>query len=57
MKKRVVFGGRESPGQFKIYSIIKRERRPKSLLAQFSWPPKSRCPRISDSSRDEGDKK
>ncbi|MBO7121858.1 MAG: hypothetical protein J6V90_01075 [Treponema sp.] len=65
MKERVVFGGTDFPGPFKIYSIIKRERGPKSLLtpprkfpaaADFSWPPKKAFGKVSDSARDEGDK-
>ena len=64
MKERVVFGGTDGKDQFKIYSIVKRERRPRSLLEQkrrpflapdFSWPPRARRPKISDSARDKGD--
>ena len=62
MKERIVFGGTDAKPEFKIYSIIKRERGPRSLLARrpslvpdFSWPPHPRRPLISDSARDKGD--
>lgn len=64
MKKRIVFGAEESAEPFKIYSIVKRERRPKSLLERpmlspdFSWPPKRGLVQVRDAAyRDEGDKK
>ena len=65
MKERIVFGGTDAKAQFKIYSIIKRERSPRSLLAQkkrpllapdFSWPPHARFRKISDCARDKGDR-
>lgn len=61
MKERIVFGAEESAETFKIYSIVKRERRPRSLLARplrspdFSWPPKRSLPQVRDAARDEGD--
>ena len=62
MEKRIVFGAEESAETFKIYSIVKRERRPRSLLARplrspdFSWPPKRGLVQVRDAaSRDEGD--
>ncbi len=61
MKERIVFGGTDAKPEFKIYSIIKRERRPRSLLARplrspdFSWPPKRSLPQVRDAARDEGD--
>lgn len=61
MEKRIVFGAEESAETFKIYSIVKRERRPRSLLARplrspdFSWPPKRSLPQVRDAARDEGD--
>lgn len=63
MEKRIIFGAEESAEPFRIYSIVKRERRPRSLLARpmrspdFSWPPKRPCMLVSDAARDEGDKK
>ena len=55
-------GGGES--RFKIYSIVKRERRPKGLLGpapNFSWPPRKLQSRVSERSgrpaRGEGEKK
>lgn len=60
MEKRIVFGAEESAEPFKIYSIVKRERRPRSLLARrrrplaapdFSWPPKKSGSLISDAGR------
>ncbi|MBR5965900.1 MAG: hypothetical protein IK015_07290 [Treponema sp.] len=66
MKERIDFGEPGFEGRLKIYSIVKRERRPRSLLSprrrpflapDFSWPPKKRCQRISDfAARDRGDK-
>ena len=66
MEKRIVFGAEEVAEPFKIYSIVKRERRPRSLLARrrrplaapdFSWPPKRSLPQVRDAARDEGDEK
>lgn len=57
MEKRIVFGAEEVAEPFKIYSIVKRERRPRSLLARplrspdFSWPPKKSGSLISDAGR------
>lgn len=50
MKENDFFGSGNRP-QLKIYSILKRERAPKSLLARprnfhgrpdFSWPPRKK---------------
>ena len=63
MKERVVFGGTDFPGSFKIYSIVKRERGSGNFLApprnfsaasEFSWPPRKAYGKISDSARDKG---
>ncbi len=65
MEKRIVFGTEDSTESFKIYSIVKMERRPKSLLARrgrplaapdFSWPPKKSGSLISDAGRGGEDK-
>lgn len=59
MKRRIEIGGGPED-RLKIYSIIKREQRPKSLLlsaapkkrlSDFSWPPKN-CRSIHGSSCD-----
>ncbi|MCR5045948.1 MAG: hypothetical protein K6A42_05180 [Treponema sp.] len=60
MKESDFFESGRDFSSLKIYSIVKRERLPKSLLARpsnFSWPPKKECGRIFDVAAKGKDKK
>ncbi len=61
MKERIFFDGSGRKGQLKVYSIVRRVQRPKSLLdskrlnaVDFSWPPKKRFQRVAAFVRDGG---
>lgn len=63
MQESFFFDVGEEP-KLKIYSIVKRERRPKGLLGpapNFSWPPRKLQSRVSERSgrpaSGEGEKK
>ena len=61
MQESFFFDVGEEP-KLKIYSIVKRECRPKSLLerpASFSWPPRQKRSAVHDGgkNRDEGNAK